>query len=185
MRLVQGIGINDADYVIRPIINGRQGICPFYQKWHCMLKRCYNPTCQKRCPTYKNCKVCKAWLTFSNFKVWMINQDWKGKQLDKDIRGNGKLYSPKTCCFVEPWVNLITTDSRASRGKYPKGVTKHRNKFQARIRIDGNIIRLGIFYTPEEAYQVYIKAKREHVVNKLKYHPPYILKGILEMIERP
>jgi hypothetical protein len=36
--MLYGIGINDADYRVRP----RKGpACPFYVRWSNMLKRCY------------------------------------------------------------------------------------------------------------------------------------------------
>ncbi len=98
---VCGIGINDADYKVLPRVNGKQLICPYYQRWVSMIKRCYSEKTQERQPTYKGCTVCDEWLTFSNFKVWMEKQDWRGKQLDKDVIMSGnKVYSPDYCSFI-------------------------------------------------------------------------------------
>lgn len=83
-QLVHGMGFNDADYVVYPRINGKQIMCPFYSKWANMLKRCFSSKYQETHPTYIGCSVIKKWLTFSNFRSWMINQDWKDKVLDKD-----------------------------------------------------------------------------------------------------
>jgi len=41
------------------------------------------------------------------------------------------------------------------------GVSKHRNGFQAQIRIDYKLHYLGKYLTPELAYEAYLKAKRE------------------------
>ena len=41
------------------------------------------------------------------------------------------------------------------------GVKKHKNRFIARIYVDGMQRHLGIFDTKEEAHQVYLCAKRE------------------------
>ena len=38
-----------------------------------------------------------------------------------------------------------------------RGVSKHRNRFQARIKIDGKLKHLGYYDTPEEASEAYIK----------------------------
>ena len=77
-KLVYGVGINDADYVVQKketvgYVNGvrKQKIvweCPYYRVWKGMLKRCYSPELQERQPTYKGCSVSKEWLTFSNFR---------------------------------------------------------------------------------------------------------------------
>ena len=114
-RLRQGVGINDADY--------NTGDCPYMRRWSAMLQRCYSESYHKRKPSYRGCYVCKEWLIFSNFKSWMEKQDWKDKQLDKDFLGDGKLYSPETCCFVSKEVNAFLTLKSKDRG-IPIGVTK-------------------------------------------------------------
>jgi len=100
----------------------------------------------------------------------METQDWKGKQLDKDLLGD-KLYSPDTCCFVPQWLNSLFLDSGRSRGKYPIGVCKYRNKFEAQIRINNKHKYLGVFNTAKEAHSVYLKAKKQHVHTKMKDYP--------------
>ena len=131
-KLVWNIGINDADYSVEKKTswyeNGKQKqkrvwVCPFYEKWRPMLQRCYSEKFQNKRPTYKGCSVCQEWLTFSNFKAWMEQQDWYGKELDKDILFPGnKIYSPDTCIFVDQGVNKFLIESNAARGKYMVGV---------------------------------------------------------------
>ena len=131
---VYGVGINDADYVVQPTINGKLVRCPYYTTWCDMLKRCYSDKYQERRPTYKGCSVYPDWLYFMNFRKWMMTQDWQGKALDKDllIEGN-KVYSPSTCVFVDQITNKFTTDSGRSRGGYPIGayMDKLKGKFKA------------------------------------------------------
>lgn len=52
-------------------------------------------------------KVCDEWIKSSKvFCQWAVENGWKpGLNLDKDIKGNGLLYGPTTCCFVTPKVN--------------------------------------------------------------------------------
>lgn len=76
-----------------------------------MKQRCYN----SKDAAYLNyggrgVRVCNSWLDdFKLFFDWCINNGWQeGLQLDKDIKGNGLLYSPETCCFVTAKENSNT-----------------------------------------------------------------------------
>lgn len=111
-RLVHGVGVNDADYpTVRTVIeNGKHRIvwrCPIYQMWASMLSRCYSKSYQKRKPTYVGCSVDKSWHKFSAFQKWALKNNWeKGLALDKDIlKGDNKVYGPKTCAFVDQKTN--------------------------------------------------------------------------------
>ena len=90
----------------------------------------------------------------------------EGWQLDKDIIQKGsKLYSKDTCCFVPAEVNLLLTKRDKCRGEYPVGVNFHKatGKFRARLNINGRLKHLGLFNTPEEAFQVYKPAKEAQI----------------------
>ena len=133
-RLVNGVGVNDADYVVEKLettgyVNGKQKqklvwYCPHYRAWRGMLSRCYSAKYQEKQPTYIGCSVSEEWLTFSNFKAWMEKQKWEGMHLDKDllIEGN-KIYSADTCVFVSPLVNTFINDQMAKRGEWLIGVS--------------------------------------------------------------
>ena len=157
-----GIGINDADYIVCPRINGKMLTCPFYRSWVSMIKRCYCEKHHANFPTYKDCLVTKQWLIFSNFKRWMTSQDWEGKQLDKDILiiGN-KIYSPENCLFVSGQINTLLIDSAASRGKHPQGVSFHKRlrKYQSYCMVNGKQNHIGLFATSKEAELSYLKFK--------------------------
>jgi len=123
-RLIYGIGINDADYMVSADINGKRVICRLYDTWHGMMRRCFSNKLHNKRPTYKGCSVCDEWLTFSNFRSWMMAQDWNNKHLDKDIINPGnKIYSPKNCVFVSTHVNALLTDHRSARGDFLQGVS--------------------------------------------------------------
>lgn len=96
-KLVCGVGINDSEYPtsLFGVEEGSRKLlwrCPYYTTWHNMISRVYSG--HKNCSAYHDVVVCEEWLLFSNFKSWMETQDWEGKELDKDIFGDGKLYSP-------------------------------------------------------------------------------------------
>jgi len=166
-KLVFGEGINDAKYTLKPTINDKRLSCPFYKVWHNMLQRCYHKKYHEKSPTYKGCTVAKEWLLFSNFKVWMMTQDYKNKDLDKDIiNPNNKIYSPDNCCFISHKLNSLLLDHKARRGKYPQGVTWHnaRKKFTARCNVDGKGVHLGLYKSISEALKVYNKFKSDLVI---------------------
>lgn len=174
-KLVYGVGINDADYVVQRdetvIVNGKRTrklvwICPYYQAWKNMLNRCYSTKTQERYATYRGCSVSTEWLTFSVFKNWMEKQEWEGNHLDKDLMFEGnKVYSPETCVFVSGMVNLFTTDRGEARGEWPIGVTwyKGRSKFQSRCCNPFTKKRefLGYFTCEHEAHKAWRKRKLE------------------------
>lgn len=89
-----------------------------------------------------------------------MTQDWQGKELDKDLLGDGKLYSPANCIFVTGQVNTFTIDSGAARGKWPLGVSKQGNRFRAHCRGATPRYR-GTFDTPHEAHLAWFAAKWE------------------------
>ena len=131
--LVQGIGFNDADYVI----GGNGWRCPFYKKWESMLQRCYSPKWHKQNPTYIGCSVCPEWRYFSKFRLWMSTQNWKGMELDKDLLvKDNQVYGPDTCCFLPTAINCLFGGSK-KKNNLPQGVNLSSNgnyKVQVWIR---------------------------------------------------
>lgn len=163
-KIIYGKGINDVnDYV-----NDNKGYrCPFYERWVSMLKRCYSLSWLNKYPTYKGCSVCKEWLTFSNFKSWMEQQDWKGCDLDKDllVKGN-KVYSPETCCFIPKELNVSL--QYYSKSNNLLGVICDKRSqirpFIARIQDQSICIYLGCYATEIEAHRAWQAGK----INSLK-----------------
>ena len=187
------VGINDADYVVNPKINGKRVICPHYQKWVNMITRCYSEKYQARQPAYIGTTIAAEWLTFSAFKAWMEKQDWEGNELDKDIiKPGNKLYSPETCCFVPKALNSLLNSNGATRGDYPQGVSfhNHTSKYIAHCSFKGKNNHLGLFCSPEEASLAYRKYKHALVrqiaseqvdpmiMRGLVIHADLILRGI-------
>ncbi len=183
-KMIHGHGINDADYVVYPTINGKQVMCKFYQTWCDLLKRVYSNKWHEKYPTYKGCTVCEGWLTFSIFKAWMEQQDWKNKHLDKDILfPNNKHYSPETCVFVTQSINKFLADNGTSRGEYMIGVcwNKNVNKFQANIRHNGKKKYLGYYLIEQDAHNAwkYEKLKQYDVLIDDPVND-YIVSGLIK-----
>ena len=171
-----GVGINDADYVVQKFetvgyVDGKRKrkqvwMYPYYLTWRDMIQRCYSAKRQERYPTYIGCAVSDEWLTFSNFKSWMVQQNWKYNQLDKDLLFEGnKLYSAETCVFVTQMVNKFANDNGAIRGEFLIGVHWHKplEKFQAMCRnpFTKKKEHLGLFTCEQEAHKAWLKRKLE------------------------
>ncbi len=156
MKLVEGVGVNDANYKVR--VDGIS--CKYYRKWKSMLRRCYSSIFLKRNPTYVGCEVCEDWKTFSVFREWMISQEHlhgtlECLELDKDIIvPRNKIYGPDYCCFISKELNAFTAD-KISNTKTPRGVYKIRDGvFRASCRnpFTAKQIHLGQYETASLAH---------------------------------
>lgn len=83
-----------------------------YSRWHGMLERCYSARYQELKPTYIGCKVCDEWHNFQVFAEWFEVNYIEGFELDKDKLGDGKLYSPETCCFISRTENVEISQAK-------------------------------------------------------------------------
>lgn len=76
---------------------------PLYNVWCSMKARCYDKNSTKyHVYGAVGVRICDEWINdFMAFYSWAINNGWKkGLQIDKDIKGNGFLYSPENCLVV-------------------------------------------------------------------------------------
>lgn len=86
----------------RRLIHGKSHSL-IYGVWHNMVARC---THTKNKSYYKyggrGVKVCDEWVdNFLAFNDWAMSNGYKkGLELDKDIKGDGLLYSPEMCYFA-------------------------------------------------------------------------------------
>lgn len=99
-----------------------------YVLWKDMMYRCYSEEYKKRCPTYKECCVCKEWLKLSNFardieelpnyEMWANNPN-QFICLDKDVRILGNIeYNKEACMFL-----TIKDSSKEMLGR--RGISNH------------------------------------------------------------
>ena len=158
--------------------NGKHTKC--YEVWQKMLQRCYSSKCQEKHPTYIRCIVCKEWHNFQVFAEWYYEHYYEIEnermELDKDILCKwNKIYSADNCVFVPQFINSLFIKSNKIRGNFPIGVSKHGNKFEARLsKGNGKAMYLGIFNTPEEAFLVYKQAKEAYIKEVAEKYKLYI-----------
>lgn len=111
-----------------------------YTVWEGMLDRCYNESSTRSRATYTDCSVAPCWHRYSDFKVWFDKNCIAGYQLDKDILIPGnRVYSPDTCCFVPPYINMAARWQRKlPRAGHP-GVEIFAEGFQATVTHKGTL----------------------------------------------
>lgn len=141
-----------------------------YQKYRAMIDRCYGKQKYNNV-VYKGCEVCKEWFDFENFVKW-FNENYytienESMELDKDLFGDGKLYSPNTCIFVPHKLNswfAMFKDYRDRKTDLPMGVNLYDNGYgKKRYRV--NSLEKGqLFDDLEEAANAY----KENIKRKFK-----------------
>ena len=177
-KLIFGIGINDSQEPVskRIMVNGKAKFiwrCPYYAKWTSMFSRCYSEHELEKYPSYHGCSVDERFIKFTDFKKWVDsqpNKNWENCHLDKDLLVEGnKIYSPDTCVFIDPALNVFLTDSNASRGDYMIGVTYHKRDkvFEAKCHnpfgiSDDDRRYLGRYSTELEAHLAWKNKKHEY-----------------------
>ena len=190
MKLVCGVGINDADYAVKPRVNGKMVECQSYSSWKNMLERCYSAKYHRIQPTYIGVKVCGDWLSFMAFRKWWVENQVDGWQLDKDLLSDDRIYSPEACIFVPSWLNHFPIDRAASRGEWPVGVNFDKSSGKLKSRCShpfGTHEYLGLFSTPGEAHAAWLARKLE-IAHELKHLMDYIdariFPRVIEIISR-
>lgn len=119
-------------------------------------------------------------IVSDNFKSYDWYLDWAKQQkgflnletcgrlwaIDKDIVGDGTIYSEDVCVFVPAEINNMFR--RSFKHDLPEGVfkEKRKKKFKSAISKFGKHIHLGYFDSVEEAHQVYL-VERLVYVNQL------------------
>jgi myo-inositol-1-phosphate synthase len=73
------------------------------------------------------------------------------------------VYSPETWCFVPQEINSIILNCKGSSGDLPIGVTRNKDKFEARFSVNGKRVYLGIYTNANEAFAAYKQAKEKYI----------------------
>lgn len=162
------IFINDAPFNASLVVDGARIWHEGYQNWVHMIHRSYGKV-KNHFPTYGGVEICDEWRSFMAFRKWWIEAYVAGWCLDKDILGNGKLYSPDTCLYIPQWLNKFMNISEASRGKHPIGTSKSGNGFIAHVKnpITGKHEYLGYFKTDLDGSAAW-RARKLEITGLLK-----------------
>lgn len=162
--------INDSPYPVTKHVNRKKiWTCPIYSIWYDMWCRVSDRTLY---PSYKDCSVTQEWIYFSAFLSWVLEQDWEGKFLDKDLLvEDNKIYSPTTCLFVSREVNNFLVKP-SKRKDLPLGVSfierNKKNPYLAQCSGGEGNTYLGYFPTAESAHMAWKRAKLKRVNELIK-----------------
>lgn len=140
-----------------------------YTAWHGMLTRCFSLKYQNKYPTYVGCTIDPAWMNYSGFYSWAIENYREGLHLDKDILLSGnKHYSAETCVFIPHWLNTFVSNMKKKPRDLPMGVHRSRKKFGARFGCRDTGVFIGSFATAEEAGSAYMTYRRAEIEKRIR-----------------
>ena len=138
-----------------------------YSRWNNLMKRCYCKNFLQNRPTYKEVTVCEEWHTFSSFFYWMVDKNWKGNHLDKDLLAKGsKVYQKDTCVFIHPKVNTFLSYVRESEQLTGVYYRKSSGKYLASVSnpFNGKQEFLGSYVEEDQAHKAWKIRKQEIAV---------------------
>jgi hypothetical protein len=145
-----------------------------YLCWSHLLNRIYGK--EKRLNRiYSGCTICEEWLFFENFSKWYNEQVGYnlGYDIDKDLLGNGKYYSPETCCLLPHKLNSMIVSRESKNRDLPTGVSKRGKRYSAIAYTGINSIKatcLGTFDTPEEASNAYKAFRKKRIAETAQFY---------------
>lgn len=104
----------------------------------CHIRKRYDGMCYR--VSLGMATMCDEWNDdFLVFRAWMIKQDWRGKELDKDLIGKKRqYYSPETCLFLTKDLNhlvssiMLPTSIHGEPKRYLRGVTQRKSGWKVR-----------------------------------------------------
>lgn len=180
---LMGVGINDAAYLTWTKEDSLVLVCPAYQAWQEIIRRCYNS--REKEASYKKAVLCDEWRSFSKFRTWWLDNWKEGYEIDKDILTDTKVYGPHNCIFVPRWLNLMASGKKNTGWK--GGVRLYKGSYQERIVENKKRLHLGCFKTEAEAYKVWLERKikiAESCKEAMDAIDTRIFPRILEIINR-
>lgn len=187
-KLLCGIGLNDTD---EPVCGtdeeGNRWWCPYYSCWYNMLRRVSGKYDTFRNESYKKVTATDDFLLFSKYKPWMKDQPWQGNTLDKDILGDGTLYSFETCCFIPNDVNVFLTGLHTTTER-AYGVTfkPKTGNYLARVYYKNQHYTVGTFGNKYSARAAYVKKKLEFFDEVITDHklPDHISQAVINKYQK-
>jgi hypothetical protein len=169
-KTTHGVGINDAPFVTKLRINGKNSVHPALIAWQSMIKRAYSSKFHETDQSYIGVSVCEMWHKFSSFLPWWKDNHVEGWELDKDILSDARHYCPASCLYIPSWLNMFINDHRAARGEWPIGAYKRPSgRFGAHCNntVSGKCEWLGTYDCPEVAHLAW-KARKLEIADELK-----------------
>lgn len=170
MKTTLGVGFNsgayrsDAHQVREMIGQGKYKQTLPHNAWYRMMVRCYDPKYHEKKPTYSDCFVNEEWYDFQDFAPWFKDRQIPGVslQLDKDflVKGNRE-YSSKNCVLLPNEINCFYARPNPQVNGLPPNVSFRGKKFETYCSNPFGKNYIGVFETPELAFEAYDYSKQE------------------------
>ena len=166
---VEGVGLVSSDFKFN-----RGNVPTDYLCWSHLLTRIYGKD-KRLNRIYSGCTICEEWLFFENFSKWYNEQVGHnlGYDIDKDLLGDGKHYSPETCCLLPRKLNSMIVSRKYKDRLLPTGVVKSGKKYYAHYVIgtsEKKLVRIGGFNTPEEASNAYKAFRKKRIAETAQFY---------------
>ena len=177
-----------------------------YDVWNSIYSRCYRDT---RYKAYDGVTMCNKWRRNpDSFAKWYIKNYYEcGDEpmvIDKDLLCPGnREYAPDKCCILPRTLNVMISNCKKHKlpaspyrkekvNNLPLGVYKSskKNKYEVRFTpCGGELITIGEFDTPEEAFQEYKRHKQADIISIADEYknaiPPHIYEALLKIDVQP
>ena len=157
-----------------------------YSAWRSMIARCHKLS-DSNYDKYCHCEVCEEWHNYQNYAKWYDEHIYyvgnERMHVDKDILHEGNnIYSPDNCIIVPQSINEIFHTNLGKKTKDTDLPYTIRRTSNSKYSVTYRGHSVGIYDTIEDAENAYLKAKREHIrnkVNELKDELPEYIQEIL------
>jgi hypothetical protein len=156
---------------------------PHTTVWMGMLMRTCSDEFKQKHKSYTEARVCEEFMNLQVFCNWSDSAKPKDTsitwELDKDLLGDGKLYSPSTCCYLPKELNLFLSKldrqyiPRTAGGKYSVWCSDGVNK-------DNRYV--GTFDTKEEAVGAWKKTKNARLHSLIEKYKQLLPANVLEAL---
>ena len=157
-----------------------------YSRWKAIKQRCYNPK-NKSYKSYgaRGVKLCDEWLDFKGFYKWYKENEYQIEgeymAIDKDILGDGMLYSPETCLIIPFRINGLLVHKVDGD---MRGLQKRGEMYEVKVRsvLSGKNEYIGTFKSVEQASKAYREAKNVIFQNVLDEYEGLIPEDVMDKL---
>ena len=151
----------------RDKIDGKTIVRKEYNQWASMFNRAKGQKYYEEVGISEMFKSYDLWCEWAKEQKGFLNTEYNGKiwSIDKDILGDGTIYSEDVCVFVPTEINNLVKGS--GKTNLPTGVVKDEsnksNPFSAKLNYLGVSFNGGVYDNVERAHRVYLKFRKEMV----------------------
>lgn len=152
---------------ISGVIDGKKVVRKEYTQWLGMFNRTKGKKNYENVVLSEMFKSYDLWCEWAKEQKGFLNTEYNGRiwSIDKDIIGDGTIYSEDVCVFVPAEINNLVKSSGSEN--LPTGVVESSsnsfNPFSAKLKYLGVSFSGGVYDNVERAHKVYLRFRKEMV----------------------